>query len=108
MNASKTFTNYTEAQAFYVAQTGDCLLASSKQHGWIVQYTEKADKVSKLDLVYQALKANIENNNMVCLDNISLTALGITPKQFSGYCSQLAKEGKYYTQEDWCGWAQVS
>jgi hypothetical protein len=104
MNTSKTFTSYTEAQAFYNAQTGDCSLASSKQHGWVVQYTEKA---TKIDQVYQALKANIENNNMVCLDNINLTTLGITPKQFSGYCSQLQQQGKYYTQDDWNGWAEV-
>lgn len=108
MNNSKVFTSYDEAQAFYNAQTGDCSLASSKKlGGWVVQYEEVANSAPMIEQVYKALKANVENNNMVCLDNVNLTKLGITPKQFSGYCSQLAQQGLYYTQDDWNGWAEV-
>jgi hypothetical protein len=108
MNASKTFKSYTDAQAFYNAQQGECSIASSKKlGGWVVQYEEKAESAPMIDQVYAELKANIENNSMVCLDNVNLQKLGITEKQFSGYCSQLAQRGVYYTQADWSGWAEV-
>lgn len=42
MNQTKTFQSYTEAKAFYEAQQGDCSLASSKENGWIVQYTAES------------------------------------------------------------------
>lgn len=108
MNTSKTFSQYTEAKAFYDAQKGDCTISSSKEHGWIVQFTESEQvSIPMIDQVYNALKGEVENNNMVCLDNVDLKKLGITEKQFSGYCSQLAQRGVYYTQADWNGWAQV-
>ena len=107
MTTSNVFKSYIEAQAFYTTLEGDCSLASSKKlGGWVVQY-EEANIMPMIEQVYNALKANIENNNMVCLDNISLRALGITPKQFSGYCSQLAQQGRYYSQDDWNGWGEV-
>lgn len=105
MNNSKTFKSYSEAKAFYDAQVGECSIGSSKEHGWVVQYEGKPK--SKLEEVHEALLAGVENNNMVCLDNIDLKALNITERQFSGYCSQLAQVGLYYTQSDWNGWARV-
>lgn len=105
MNLTKHFKSYAEAKAFYEMQTGDCSLGSSKEHGWVVQY--EGPQKSKLEEVHEALLAGVENNSMVCLDNINLKALGITERQFSGYCSQLAQLGLYYTQSDWNGWAQV-
>lgn len=105
MNQTKTFQSYTEAKAFYEDQQGDCSLASSKANGWIVQYTESTKPM--IDQVYDLLLTNVENNNMVCLDNVDYKKLGINEKQFSGYCSKLTQRGVYYTQSDWNGWAQV-
>lgn len=103
MNTSKAFKSYTEAQTFYNAQQGDCSIASSKQlGGWVVQYEEKASSVPMIEQVYAALKANEEGGGMVYLDNINLKALCITERQFAGYCSALAEQGKYEKTSDVC------
>ena len=102
------FKSYTEAKAFYDACKGDASISSSKKlGGWIVQ-SEEAETVPMVEQVHALLLKSVENNNMVNLDNVPYKTLGITAAQFSGYCSALSKQGKYYTQDDWgSDWAEV-
>lgn len=80
------------------------LQANASDIDWLAEVEEDkpATEADKLGQVYQALLANQESGGMVYLDNINLKTLGITERQFAGYCSALAAMGKYEKTSDVC------
>lgn len=61
-----------------------------------------ATDLPMIDQVHKALLDNVENSYMgtVYLPNVDIVSLGITPSQFSGYCSALSKIGKFEARQD--------
>lgn len=76
----------------------DLDLTEEEEESQVVEQVTKA--VDTKEAVYAALVKAEEGGGYVYLDNINLKALGITEQQFAGYCSALAKEGRYEPTSD--------
>lgn len=104
----QTFKSFQEAQAFYNTKSEEasvtfCDFSQNKDtKEWTVRWEESKKECTVLD-VYKALLDNAEGGNMVYLDNINLNKLGITERQFSGFCSALTKLGKYQPVDQFFG-----
>lgn len=97
---NRTMDNAAKARiAAYEAE----LQANAVDVDWLAEAEDKpATEADTIQQVYQALLDNQEGAGMVYLDNINLKALGITERQFAGYCSALAAMGKYEKTSDVC------
>lgn len=96
---NRTMDNAAKARiAAYEAE----LQANAVDVDWMADTEEQEVSIPMIDQVYAALKANEEGGGMVYLDNINLKTLGITERQFAGYCSALAEQGKYEKTSDVC------
>lgn len=98
---NRTMDNAAKARiAAYEAE----LQANAVDVDWLTEVAEDkpATEADTIQQVYQSLLDSQEGGGMVYLDNVNLKALGITERQFAGYCSALAAMGKYEKTSDVC------